>query len=181
MDYILDKLFVESPLLGRGCCTICPRQRMILPIWRGRHRVTKEKRRPAIGDVTPRTLTRPSGVSFFRHSHSPYWPSLPSSLDPSGPFKHKVMLLACVGNLPPDPEGTYQGPVPDRQEARPCCSICHTRTHVRVHTNTHAHCSCDIVCVSSVLWRVRGQMDKSVVKETTFIWNTIFSVWTEVV
>lgn len=53
-------------------------------------------------------------------------------------------------------------------------NLCHT------HTHTHTPCSCDIVCVSSVLWRVRGQMDKSGVKETTFIWNTIFSVWTHV-
>lgn len=34
---------------------------------------------------------------------------LPPSLDPSGPFKHKVALLACVLNLPPDPEGTRRG------------------------------------------------------------------------
>lgn len=57
----------------------------------------------------PSALTYPSGVSYFFHSYSPYWPLPPSSLDLSGPFKPKVMLLACVMNLPPDPEGACWG------------------------------------------------------------------------
>lgn len=60
--------------------------------------------RPLETDSTmPNTLAYPSGVSFFFNSHSPHWPLLPSSLGLCGLIQDKVMLLAYVLNLPPDP------------------------------------------------------------------------------
>lgn len=57
----------------------------------------------------PSTLTNPSGVSFFIRCYSPHWPLLPPSLGLNGPYQDKVMLLACVMNLPPEPKGACGG------------------------------------------------------------------------
>lgn len=172
MDYILDSLLGLRHSAGVAVPSV-RKNEWILLIWRGRHSQS-HKREETDCDRWCHAKNINTAIWCLIRPSLPLTllPSLASSLDPSGPFKHKVMLLACVGNLPPDPEGTSRGPAPGWQEAWPCCTICVSHTHAR-------H-SCDIVCVSSLLWRVRGQIDRSGVKETTFIWNTIFSVWTDV-
>lgn len=118
------------------------------------------QRQTVIHDVMPRTLTWPSGVSFFSRLHSPYWPLLPPSLDLSRPFKHKVMMLACVMNPPPDPEGTRRGPTPGWQEAWWRCTI------------WLAHAA-RVLCVSSVLWRTTDRSSRAVIRDTrSAAWDT---------
>lgn len=97
------------------------------------------QRQTVIHDVMPRTLTWPSGVSFFSRLHSPYWPLLPPSLDLSGPFKHKVTMPACVMNPAPDPEGARRGPTPGWQEAWSRCTI--WLTHAARVTSSVFHLS----------------------------------------
>lgn len=169
MDYILEKIFVESPLLERGCCTICPKKWMILLIWRWRHSQS-HKREETDGDRW----------CHAKNINTAIWclilPSLPLTL---------LALVALIAG--PKWALEVQGHVAGmcwesatwswRHTSGPCAWLTGSMAvlHNLCLSHTHTRFSCDIVCVSSVLWRVRGQMDSLVVKETTFIWNTIFS------